>query len=126
MPKPARTTAYQAGTVLKLSRVMFDADVYRIKYQNAYSSYTPTGGAATVYYLNPDSVTIGTEMETNVSVTRGLSVYANGSVGKAQYTGSGVPSGLWVANTPDARGLERAEARTPRRLRPRQPRFRFR
>jgi iron complex outermembrane receptor protein len=100
LPKPARTTAYQAGTVLKLSRVMFDADVYRIKYQNAYSSYTPTGGAATVYYLNPDSVTIGTEMETNVSVTRGLSVYANGSVGKAQYTGSGVPSGLWVANTP--------------------------
>jgi iron complex outermembrane receptor protein len=39
-------------------------------------------------------------METNVAITRGLSVYANGSVGQAQYTGAGVPSGLWVANTP--------------------------
>ncbi|HEY4379443.1 MAG TPA: TonB-dependent receptor [Acidobacteriaceae bacterium] len=100
LPKPARTTAYQAGTVVKLKQVMFDADVYRIKYQNAYSSFTAPGGAATVYYLNPDSVTIGTEMETNVEIARGLSAYANGSVGQAQYTGSGVPSGLWVANTP--------------------------
>ncbi len=99
LPSPARTTAYQGGTVLKLNRVMFDADVYRIKFQNAYSSSTASDGS-TIYYLNPDSVTIGTEMETNVSITRGLSAYANGSVGKAQYTGSGVPSGLWVANTP--------------------------
>lgn len=99
LPKPARTTAYQLGTVVKLPRVMFDADFYRIKYQNAYSSYTPPGGAP-IYYLNPDSVTIGTEMETNVSLARGLSAYANGSVGQAQYTGTGVPSGLWVANTP--------------------------
>lgn len=98
LPKPARTTAYQAGTVLKLQRVMFDADVYRIKYQNAYSSYTSNG--QTIYYLNPDSVSIGTEMETNVSIARGLSAYANGTVGQAQYTGTGVPGGLWVANTP--------------------------
>lgn len=99
LPKPARTTAYQAGTVVKLKRIMFDADVYRIKFQNAYTSYTPPNGSP-IYYLNPDSITIGTEMETNVSFTRGLSVYANGSVGQAQYTGTGVPSGLWVANTP--------------------------
>jgi iron complex outermembrane receptor protein len=39
-------------------------------------------------------------METNVSITRDLGVYANGSVGHALYTGAGVPSGLWVANTP--------------------------
>ena len=99
LPKPARTTAYQGGTVLKLNRIMFDADVYRIKFQNAYTSYTPIGGEP-IYYLNPDSITIGGEMETNVAVTHDLSVYANGSVGQAQYTGAGVPSGLWVANTP--------------------------
>ena len=99
LPKPARTTAYQGGTVLKLSRVMFDADVYRIKFQNAYTSFTPPGGLP-IYYLNPDSITIGGEMETNVAVTRDLSVFASGSVGQAEYTGSGVPSGLWVANTP--------------------------
>ena len=39
-------------------------------------------------------------METNVAITRGLSAYANGTVGQAQDTGAGVPSGLWVANTP--------------------------
>jgi iron complex outermembrane receptor protein len=99
LPKPARTTAYQGGTVVKLNRVMFDADVYRIKYQNAYSSFTPAGGEP-IYYLNPDSVTIGAEMETNVAITHDLSVYSNGSIGQAQYSGSGVPSGLWVANTP--------------------------
>ncbi len=99
LPKPARTTAYQGGTVLKLNRFMFDADVYRIKYQNAYSSYTPVGGLP-IYYLNPDSITIGGELETNVAITHDLSVFANGSVGQANYTGSGVPSGLWVANTP--------------------------
>jgi iron complex outermembrane receptor protein len=99
LPKPARTTAYQAGTVLKLKRIMFDGDVYRIKFQNAYTSFTPPNGAP-IYFLNPDSITIGGELETNVSLTRGLSLYANGSVGRAQYTGAGVPSGLWVANTP--------------------------
>ena len=99
LPKPARTTAYQGGTVLKMNRIMFDAEVYRIKFQNAYSSFTPANGFP-IYFLNPDSVTIGGEMETNVAVTHDLSVYANGSIGQAQYTGTGVPSGLWVANTP--------------------------
>jgi len=98
LPKPARTTAYQAGTVLKRKRIMFDADVYRIKYQNAYSSYTSNG--QTYYYLTPDSVTVGTEMETNISIAHGLSFYANGTVGQDQYTGTGVPSGLSVANAP--------------------------
>lgn len=100
LPKPAKASAYQAGTVLKLSRIMFDADVYRIKFQNAYTSFTPVGGGATIYYLNPDSATIGAEMETNVVLAHGLSAYANGSFGRAQYIGSGVPSGLRVANTP--------------------------
>lgn len=76
--------------MLKLSCVMFDADVYRIKFQNAYTSFTPPGGLP-IYYLNPDSITIGGEMETNVAVTRDLSVFASGSVGQAEYTGSGVP-----------------------------------
>jgi iron complex outermembrane recepter protein len=78
---------------------MFDGDVYHIKFQNAYTSFTPPNWAP-IYFLNPDSITIGGELETNVSLTRSLSLYANGSVGHAQYTGAGVPSGLWVANTP--------------------------
>jgi iron complex outermembrane receptor protein len=100
LPKPARTTAYQVGTVVKLKRIMFDGDFYRIKFQNAYTSSTDTATGATLYFLNPDSISIGGELETNVAITRRLSVYANGSIGQAQYTGSGVPTGLWVANTP--------------------------
>ena len=98
LPKPARTTAYQGGTVLKLKRVMFDADAYHIKFQNAYSSYV--SGGQTYYYVSPDSITTGAESETNVAITSSLSAYANGTVGKAHYSGAGVPSGLWVANTP--------------------------
>lgn len=99
LPAPAKTTAYQTGSVVKLKRVMLDGDFYRIKFQNAYSSATGPNGEA-IYYLNPDSITIGGEMESDVSITHDLGVYANGSVGHAEYTGSGVPSGLWVANTP--------------------------
>lgn len=99
LPNPAKASAYQGGTVLKLKKVMFDGDVYRIKFQNAYTSFTPPGGAP-IYFLNPDSVTVGAEMETNVALTRDLSAYANGSFGHAEYTGTGVPGGLWVANTP--------------------------
>lgn len=99
LPSPAKTSAYQTGTVVKLKRIMFDGDFYRIKFQNAYSGALGPSGEE-IYYLNPDAITVGGEMETNVSLTSALSVYANGSVGRAQYTGSGVPSGLWVANTP--------------------------
>jgi iron complex outermembrane receptor protein len=79
---------------------MFDADFYRVKFQNAYTSATDTTTGATLYFLNPDSITLGGELETNVYLAHGLSVYANGSIGQATYTGTGVPSGLWVANTP--------------------------
>jgi iron complex outermembrane recepter protein len=39
-------------------------------------------------------------LETNVNIVRGLSFYGNGTLGRATYTGTGVPSGLWVTNTP--------------------------
>lgn len=100
LPKPTGVSTYQTGSVVKLSRVTLDGDAYYIKYQNTYSSFTPTNGDDTIYFLGPDSITKGIELETNFYLSHGLSFYANGTVGRATYTGTGVPSGLWVTNTP--------------------------
>ena len=105
LPKPTETTTYQGGTILKLKRLTFDADAFRVKFQNNYVALAvanpndPTYDL-NEYYLGPDSVTKGFEAETNLSLGYGLNVYANGTAGKATYTGSGVPSDLRVADTP--------------------------
>jgi iron complex outermembrane recepter protein len=102
---PMMTSAYQGGTVVKLNRLTFDADYYAVKFQNNYIAFTtanPNNPAYNLneYYLGPDSITQGFEAETNASLTHGLNLYANGTVGKATYTGTGVPSGLNVSDTP--------------------------
>jgi iron complex outermembrane receptor protein len=116
LPKQQRNTTYQAGTVLKLKRVTFDADFYHIRFQNSYSSTLDPSGEP-VYFLQPSSITKGFEAESNIYVAHGLSVYLNASVGRATYVGNlsvncapanctgapiivAAPSGLWVANTP--------------------------
>ncbi len=102
---PMMASSYQGGTVLKLNRLTLDADYYAVKFQNNYISFTtanPNNPAYDLngYYLGPDSLTQGFEAETNASLTHGLNLYANGTVGKATYTGTGVPSGLNVSDTP--------------------------
>jgi hypothetical protein len=79
---------------------MVDGDFYWIKFQNAYSSFTPVTGGLPIYYLGSDSVTRGGQLEANAYVSHGFNVYGNATVGKATYVGSGVPSNLWVADTP--------------------------
>jgi iron complex outermembrane recepter protein len=105
LPKPTQTTTYQGGSVLKLSRFTLDADYFRVKFQNNYVSLAvanpnDTGYDLDEYYLGPDSITRGFEAETNAYLGYGFNVYANGTVGKATYTGAGVPSNLYVADTP--------------------------
>jgi iron complex outermembrane recepter protein len=81
----------QGGTVVKLKRFAFDADVYRIHFTNTYSTYTPSSGpdiGFTYYYANPDSNTTGFEAEGNVAVTHSLSFNANGTFGVAKYVAS--------------------------------------
>lgn len=102
---PMMTTTYQGGTVGKLKRVTLDADVFRVKFQNNYIAYTVANPANPLYnlneyYLGPDSVTLGFEGESNIDLGYGLNAYVNGTVGKANYVGSGVPSGLNVADMP--------------------------
>ena len=105
LPSPQLTSAYQAGTVVKRNRFTFDADYYVVKFQNNYISNAvanPNNPAYDLneYYLGPDSKTQGFEAEINASLTHGFNLYANGTVGKATYTGTGVPSGLNVTDTP--------------------------
>jgi iron complex outermembrane receptor protein len=102
---PMLTTTYQGGTVAKFNRFTFDADVFRVKFQNNYIALAianPNNPNYDLneYYLGPDSTTLGFESEANISLGYGLNLYANGTVGKAQYVGTGVPSGLNVADTP--------------------------
>jgi iron complex outermembrane receptor protein len=104
-PTPQLATTYQGGTVVKTSRLTVDADFFRVKFQNNYNQDidnqvgTPDFGLQ-VYFLGPDSYTQGFEAEVNAALGYGLNLYANGTVGKANYTGTGVPSGLNVADTP--------------------------
>ena len=94
-PPPTIADTYQGGTVVKLNRFAFDADVYHIHFVNTYSTYTvPTtcgcsDGGFSYNYANPDSNTNGFEAEGNLAVTHSLSFNANGTFGVAKYEARG-------------------------------------
>lgn len=96
-PPPTIADTYQGGTVVKLNRFAFDADVYHIHFTNTYSTYTPSSGpdqGFTFYYANPNSNTNGFEAEGNVAVTNHLSFNANGTFGVAKYEARGVQAAV--------------------------------
>ena len=115
-PKQQKSTTYQAGTVWTGQKVTFDADAYRVRFQNSYASTLDATGdqnnGDTFYALQPSSVTQGVEFEATFVPIAGLSLYLNGTAGDAYYSGSlnagtqaapfyeTAPGGLWVANTP--------------------------
>ena len=111
-PKQQKSTTYQAGTVMKLQRITLDADVYRVRFQNSYSSLIDPTTSETVNYLQPSSVTQGVEFETTAVLARGLDLYLNATAANAYYAGKlnagtstapyyeSAPSGLWVQDTP--------------------------
>lgn len=111
-PKQQTSTTYQVGTVMKLQHFTLDADAYRVRFQNSYSSVIDPTTTETVNYLQPSSITQGVEFETTIVPTRGLSIYLNASAANAYYVGKlnagtltspfnvKAPSGLWVAQTP--------------------------
>jgi len=112
-PKPTTASTYQGGTVVKLNRLLFDADVYHIHYESAYSSYKVTDTTQpdfgdSYYYATPARNTTGFEAEGNVALSHGLSLALNGTLGEAKYeaaaattlgNGKVVPASgvLWVA-----------------------------
>jgi iron complex outermembrane receptor protein len=108
LPKPTTANSYQGGTVLKLSRATLNGDYYYINYQNVYtSSPDPNNPSAAAYSQGGSSASKGFEGETNLYLYKGLSLYANGTVGTARYvsqTINGVTNpnyNKWVASAPD-------------------------
>jgi iron complex outermembrane receptor protein len=111
-PKQQRSTTYQMGTVFKANRISIDADAYRVRFQNSYSSLIDPTTTETVNFLQPSSVTQGVEFETTAVLRQGLNLYLNATAANAYYAGKlnigtatapiyeDAPSGLWVQQTP--------------------------
>jgi len=115
--KMQKSTTYQIGSVYKGNRITLDGDIYRVRFDNTYSSTTDTVTTDSTYgqeiwFLNPASVTQGMEFETTAVLAPGLNLYLNGTAGNAFYSGTlnagtftapykqSAPAGLWVAGTP--------------------------
>jgi iron complex outermembrane recepter protein len=96
LPKPTTTKTYEVGTVWNTRRVTLDLDSYYIDFQNDYSSYYDETLGETLYFASGASVSKGFEAEGNVLVGGGLSLYANGTIGRATYA----DTGLSVASAP--------------------------
>lgn len=101
-PKPTNTKTYQAGSVLKFNRWTLDFDGYYSHFQNPYSSYVDTVSGESYFYQTGPSNTKGFEVESNILIGHGFSLYLNGTLGSAKYQeGKGIVNGgLWVATTP--------------------------
>jgi iron complex outermembrane receptor protein len=116
-PKPTVATTFQGGTVVKLSHLSFDADVYHVHFDNAYASYKVTDPTSpnfndSYYYATPPTNTTGFEAEGNWYVGHGLSFNFTGTAGSAKYEASAAQTlgngsvlaatpSLWVAYAPN-------------------------
>ena len=92
--KSSYTLNYQVGTVYKTDRFNGDIDAYYINYKNYISSVTdPNDSNNTLYFLSKGVNYSGVEAEGTFYVGAGLSVFANGSLNRAEYkTNAGVPT----------------------------------
>ncbi|HZB87141.1 MAG TPA: TonB-dependent receptor [Terracidiphilus sp.] len=102
IPKPTVGSTYQGGTVVKFNRASFDLDGYFVHFQNNYAAVpqTNTAGTFTQYVTSPDSRTRGFEGEGNFLVTRGLSIFLNGTITSAQYVATATTPVGEIAGSP--------------------------
>ena len=96
LPKPTLTDTVQFGSVWKSRRATLDVDVYRVAFQNDYSSALDPVSGLTEYFQNSKATTKGVEAESTVLVGGGLAVYLNATKGSATYD----DTGLWAQNAP--------------------------
>ena len=95
--EPQRSTTYQLGLVHKSSQLLMDADVYYIDFSNKFA-VVPGTDAQPLYY-NQGGVTYkGVEGQITYAFKGGISLYANGSVNRAESKATG----LTVASVPNA------------------------
>lgn len=100
-PLPTKAKTVQFGSVFKSEGFTLDADIYRTTLDNPYSSSIDIVTGNPVFTLNGTAITQGVEIESNIILGSGLSVYLNQTYGSAKYN-----TGMWVAGAPaDTRSL---------------------
>jgi iron complex outermembrane receptor protein len=99
LPKQTKAYTYQTGSVVKFRRLTLDGDYYYVLFGNGYTaSPDPAAAGANEYQSSGNSTTKGFEGEANVSLTHGLLVYLNGTVGSARYTSQSILTGTSAGN----------------------------
>ena len=96
LPEPTTTNTIQFGSVWKARRATLDVDVYRVVFQNDYSSTLDNATGLTMYFANGEATTKGIEAESTILLGGGVALYLNGTKGSAKYH----DSGLWSQNAP--------------------------
>jgi iron complex outermembrane receptor protein len=94
LPAATKSKTWQIGSVWKSEKYTFDIDAYRVRFDNAYSSFTDNTGFTT-FFSNGTSTAQGVEAEGNVLLGGGFNLYLNGTYGSNKFS-----SGQWVANAP--------------------------
>ncbi len=89
--KPERTMNYQAGVVYKTDRINADVDAYYIDFSDyAYSGPSDANGDPLYWGIAKGARYSGAEAEVTYTLGFGLSAYANGSLIKGTFKGSGM------------------------------------
>ena len=111
-PKPTGVSTYQIGSVLKFKRATLNADAYYIRFQGTYTAIPDVNIATAAQYVTSGNQSSkGVELEGNLYIGAGLSLYGNATMGVARYISGLIPNlsdvlvanpnfGKWVANTP--------------------------
>ena len=93
---PQKSTNYQLGIVNKAGDLAWDADVYRIEFDNKYVSNGLGGTAAA--FLNVGGATYkGIEAQLTYVIGGGFAIYANGSINRATAS----DTGKTISNSPE-------------------------
>ncbi len=93
---PQKSTNYQLGVVNKAGDLAWDADIYRIEFDNKYVSNGLGGTAAA--FLNLGGATYkGVEAQLTYVLGNGFAAYANGSINRATAS----DTGKTISNSPE-------------------------
>jgi len=95
VPKATKSSATQIGTVWSSPGYTFAADIYNTVLDNSYTSVVDASGN-TGWFASGTETSQGIEVESNITLGSGFSVYGNATYGSVKYDASG----KWVAGAP--------------------------
>jgi iron complex outermembrane receptor protein len=95
VPKATKSSAMQVGTVWNSDGYTFAADIYSTKLDGAYNALPADAQGNVGYVFSGTEVSQGIEVESNIVLGSGFSLYLNGTVGSVKYD-----NGQWVSGAP--------------------------